>query len=69
MKLENRLYTYQEAATILGMKPSGLRKICKEGRGPDVTKIGRLRRFAPESLLRFVKARTESQPSGEGQTQ
>ena len=69
MQLENRLYTYQEAAAILGMKAAGLRRLCEEGRGPDVTKIGRLRRFDPESLLRFVKARTESQPSREGQTQ
>ena len=59
MQLENRLYNYQEAARILGMKPSGLRRICKEGRGPRVTKISTLVRFEPSSLLRFIEAQTE----------
>jgi hypothetical protein len=59
MQLENRLHNYQEAATVLGMKPSGLRRICAEGRGPAITKIGRLRRFRPDSLIRFLEERTE----------
>lgn len=66
MKLENRLYTYQEAAAILGMKPSGLRRMCKEGRGPTITQIGRLRRFDPESLHKFVKDCTDPRPASAG---
>ena len=67
MKLENRLHNYKQAAEVLGMKPSGLRRLCEEGRGPEITKIGRLRRFDPESLLRFVEARTEARLPREGQ--
>ena len=60
MKLENCLHNYKKTAYVLGMTASGLRRICAEGRGPEITKIGRLRRFRPEAILRFIEEHTNA---------
>lgn len=67
MQLEQRLHTYQEAADVLNITLAGLRRMCEEGRGPEVTRIGRLRRFRPDSLLRFIEERTGPRTRKDGQ--
>lgn len=56
---KQKLYTRPEAAHYLGLSQSGLRKLEREGRGPRITRIGRLVRYSPESLRAFVAANTE----------
>jgi predicted DNA-binding transcriptional regulator AlpA len=59
MTTNERLYTRPEAAEHLGLSQSGLRKMEREGRGPRVTRIGRLVRYHPQSLREFIEKNTE----------
>jgi predicted DNA-binding transcriptional regulator AlpA len=63
MKLESRLHTSSETARVLGLTVSGLRRMCEEGRGPTITRIGRLVRFTPDAILAFI---AKSQPEAAG---
>ena len=45
----------QAAAHALGLSASTLRRWAREGRGPAVLRIGRLVRYRPEDLDRFLR--------------
>ena len=57
--MEQRLLTRAEAAEILGITVSGLRRMDREGRGPRTTRVGRLVRYHPRLLREFIDANTE----------
>lgn len=41
---------YKEAAAHVGMRESGFRKLCRDGKGPKARRDGREVRFLPEHL-------------------
>lgn len=54
----DRLLTYDEAAKVLGLRPSHLRKIVSQKRGPARKKLGAAVRFTYEDLMAWVESET-----------
>ena len=57
--MHERLLTRAEAAKVLGITVSGLRRMDREGRGPRATRVGRLVRYRPDALCEYIDANTE----------
>jgi excisionase family DNA binding protein len=54
------VFDQQSAARALGVSVSTLRRWARDGNGPTVVKIGRLVRYRPADLDRFVRVQQRS---------
>jgi helix-turn-helix protein len=58
----NELLNEKEAAQCLGCSVGLLRKWRLFGQGPDVIRVGRLRRYKKDDLLAFIEANRITRP-------
>jgi hypothetical protein len=69
MGRSNRLLDTQAASALLGCSAAALAKFRTERRGPPYVLVGRLVRYRPLDLVRWIKSQRvlpEQTPSGEG---
>ena len=56
--------TRKQAAARYGMSEAGLRRMDQEGRGPRITRIGRLVRYSEDALDEWAERHTQRRPDG-----
>lgn len=64
--MQEPLLNRTEAAKLLGITVSGLRRMDREGRGPRATRVGRLVRYQPDALRKYIEANTEREGDRRG---
>jgi predicted DNA-binding transcriptional regulator AlpA len=57
MSRSTRLLDTDESAKLLGCSPAALTKFRTQRRGPPFVRVGRLIRYRPLDLIRWVKSR------------